>query len=321
MYRLGKSFKNDIVRGEKMRYTNYKFDVPKEKIVRVITNTDAKNEADDQFAIVHALLSPKFENVGFIAAHYGPRHVDGMERSYKEIETIFDKMHFNKENMIFKGATHALPDRKTPVPSEGANLIIKEAMKDDNRPLYVIFLGPLTDIASAYLMEPRIASRLKVIWIGGGAYPSGAIEFNLQNDVNAANVVFSSPIEVWQVPKNVYEMMPISLAEIEYKMSDCGEIGEYLLEQLDEHAHEQNAINNSFRTGETWVLGDSPAVGLILYEHRFEFDYIQAPFITQDMTYAHTKINRPIRVYRNIDSRLILEDLIAKLKLFAKKQG
>ena len=25
---------------------------------RVIINTDAKNEADDQFAIVHALLSP-----------------------------------------------------------------------------------------------------------------------------------------------------------------------------------------------------------------------------------------------------------------------
>jgi hypothetical protein len=50
---------------------SYAFEVPQEKVVRVITNTDAKNEADDQFAIVHALLSPKFENVGFIAAHYG----------------------------------------------------------------------------------------------------------------------------------------------------------------------------------------------------------------------------------------------------------
>ena len=31
-----------------------------EKRVRVIVNTDAKNEVDDQFAIVHALLSPSF---------------------------------------------------------------------------------------------------------------------------------------------------------------------------------------------------------------------------------------------------------------------
>ena len=53
-----------------MRYTDYKFHVPEEKIVRLIVNTDAKNEADDQFAIVQALLSPKFENAGMIAAHY-----------------------------------------------------------------------------------------------------------------------------------------------------------------------------------------------------------------------------------------------------------
>jgi purine nucleosidase len=34
---------------------------------RVIINTDAKNEADDQFAIVHALLSPSLDVRGLIA--------------------------------------------------------------------------------------------------------------------------------------------------------------------------------------------------------------------------------------------------------------
>ena len=118
-----------------MRYTDYKFHVPEEKIVRLIVNTDAKNEADDQFAIVQALLSPKFENAGMIAAHYGTRHEDSMERSFKELEVIFDKMHFPKENMIFHGAPHAIPDKTTPVVSEGAELIVREAMKDDDRPL------------------------------------------------------------------------------------------------------------------------------------------------------------------------------------------
>ena len=36
----------------------HKFDIPTLKI-RLIINTDA-NEADDQFAIVHALLTPRF---------------------------------------------------------------------------------------------------------------------------------------------------------------------------------------------------------------------------------------------------------------------
>ena len=31
----------------------------------------------------------------------------------------------------------------------------------------------------------------------------------------------------------------------------------------------------------------------------------------------HTGLSRPIRVYKSIDSRLILEDLYAKLQLFA----
>lgn len=49
------------------------FEFPPERRRRVIVNTDAKNEADDQFAIVHALLSPSLDIRGLIPAHYGTR--------------------------------------------------------------------------------------------------------------------------------------------------------------------------------------------------------------------------------------------------------
>ena len=138
--------------------------------------------------------------------------------------TIFDKMHMDK-SVIFKGAPHGLVTKSEPVVSEGAELIVREAMKEDDRHLYVAFLGPLTDLAAAYLMEPRIAGRLTAIWIGGGRYPNGGPEYNLGNDIMAANVVFSSGIELWQVPKNVYEMIPVSFAELELKVAPYGEIG------------------------------------------------------------------------------------------------
>ena len=304
-----------------MIYQDYKFRVPIEKQVRVITNTDAKNEADDQFCIVQTLLSPKLDNVGMIAAHYGTKHEDAMERSYRELETIFDKMGFSKENMLYHGAPHALKSTKEPIDSEGARLIIREAMKDDPRPLYITFLGPFTDMACALLMEPRIANRCTVIWIGGGPYPHGGIEFNQDNDINAANVVFRSKVPVWQVLKNVYEMMSVSLAELEYRVRPCGEIGAYLCDQLDEHAQEESPRKSDFRTGETWVLGDNPALGLLLYEHRFEFDWVNAPLVTRDGTYVPDSRNRPIRVYRRIDSRLILEDMYGKLALFHQRHG
>lgn len=50
-----------------------KYELPAQKRARVVVNTDAKNEADDQYAIVHALLTPSFEIHGVISAHFGQR--------------------------------------------------------------------------------------------------------------------------------------------------------------------------------------------------------------------------------------------------------
>lgn len=66
-----------------------------------------------------------------------------------------------------------------------------------------------------------------------------------------------------------------------------------------------------------WFLGDSPAIGLLLCEHEGPYTWIEAPEILPDMAYIFTNKHRPIRVYHSIDSRFILEDLYAKLRLFA----
>jgi len=61
------------------------FDVayPPEAKQRVIVNTDAKNEADDPFAIVHAVLTPSFDLRGIIPAHFGTRKsATSMKRDY-----------------------------------------------------------------------------------------------------------------------------------------------------------------------------------------------------------------------------------------------
>ncbi len=302
-----------------MIYKNYSFTIPQEKHVRVIIDTDAKNEADDQYAIVQALLSPKLDNVGFIAARYGTQE-GSVGRSYAELEKTFDLMGFEKEELLYRGAETALKNEFTPEDSEGARFIIREALKEDERPLFVLFLGGITDLASAYLLEPRIAKRLTAVWIGGGPYPTGGNEFNLWNDINAANVVFSSPIELWQVPQNVYKQAAVTLAELEYRVRPHGEIGKYLFEQLDEFNQCEGVKKMDYFTGERYILGDSPAVGLLLYGDSASYEWKQAPIIAADMTYVHDGVNRPIRVYNNIDYRLLMEDFYCKLALFAQKK-
>ena len=301
-----------------MIYNNYSFTIPQEKQVRVIIDTDAKNEADDQYAIVQALLSPKFDNIGFVAARYGTES-GSVERSFAELEKIFDLMQFNKEGMLYHGAESPLKNEFTPEDSEGARFIIREALKEDERPLYVLFLGGITDLASAYLLEPRIAKRLTAVWIGGGPYPCGGNEYNLWNDIHAANVVFSSPIELWQIPQNVYKQAAVTMAELEYRVRPCGEIGKYLVEQLDEFNRSEGVRKNEYFLGERYILGDSPAVGLLLLGDSFKYQWRQAPRIAADMTYVHDGFNRPIRVYDSIDHRLMMEDFYCKLALFAQK--
>ena len=145
---------------------NHPFDIPESKKIRLIINTDAKNEADDQFAIVHALLTPRFDIRGIIAAHFGERRTTtSMQESYDEIVKLLALMKLTGEVNVLKGAEKAIPDEQTPAMSEGAELIIREALADDPKPLYVIFLGPITDLAAAYLQEPSIADKLTAVWI------------------------------------------------------------------------------------------------------------------------------------------------------------
>ena len=66
-------------------------------------------------------------------------------------------------------------------------------------------------------MEPAICERMTVIWIGGGIYPKGGREFNLAQDIAAANVLFKSKMPVWQgclwmyINKWVYHLRNFSI--------------------------------------------------------------------------------------------------------------
>ena len=196
-------------------------------------------------------------------------------------------------------------------------MIIREALKDDPRPLHVAFLGPLTDMASALLEEPAIAERnVRVVWIGGDRWPVGGWEFNLSNDVAAANVVFRSKVEVWQLPSPVYKRMAVSYAELEQKVYHQGPLGKYLVEQLidwNNKYHRHGPIEHR-------SLGDSPAVGVMMYEDCGSYDWVPAPEFNSEMNYVHTGKYRPIRFYHTVDQRFILEDFFAKLARFTKSK-
>lgn len=288
---------------------------------RVILNTDAKNEADDQYAIVHALLSPTIEVRGLIAAHFGVERTDrSMEESREEIDLLLDLMNRTGQVTVANGAATALPDATTPVDSAGAQLIIEESKQaSEGDPLFVAFLGPLTDMATAILLDPTIVNRdIIVVWIGGMGYggldPSyTGVEFNLRNDITAANVVFDSGIRLWQVPANVYSTVSVSYVELEDKIGGTSKLADYLIQQLvDWNAawHPEPIESRS--------LGDSPAVSLILNPRGGSFRTIRAPRFGQEGHYIPGS-GHPVRVCESVDARFLLEDMFAKIRRFGRE--
>ena len=90
-----KRYNQDEVTGMNSRYH---FEVPTRKRVRYIIHTDAKNEADDQFTIVHALLTQMLDVRAILGGHFEnerngrvPYGTSAME-STKEIYKILDLM-------------------------------------------------------------------------------------------------------------------------------------------------------------------------------------------------------------------------------------
>lgn len=304
-----------------------KFTVPESRKVRYMIHTDCKNEADDQFTVAHCLLTSMLEVKGIVAAHFNTcfgRFEDGAttKASYEEILTVLDSMDLNGQYPVYMGAVRALPDEQTPIDSAGAWFIIEEAMKDDPKPLFIGLQGSLTDLASAIMLQPEICSRMTAIWIGGGAYPKGGQEFNLFQDIAAANVVLGSAMPLWQIPENVYKNFSVTLAELQCRVLPCGKLGEYLFRELTELNVELcNAMPEfDWPHGELWGLGDEGVVAALMHEKQRTdlYHMAPAPRIDRDtMEYLPGNPDRLIRVYDHMDYRMILEDLYCKLAIFA----
>lgn len=283
---------------------------------RIIVDTDAKNEADDQFAIVQALLSPTLDVVGIIPAHFGTRRTrDSMLESRREVDLLLEFLDLGDAVPVANGSPFALVDDVTPAQSDGARLIIREARKPG--PLFVTFLGPLTDMASALLIDPSIANNpdLTVVWIGGGPYDGshgGEIrgEFNASNDVAAANLVLASGVRVWQIPWTVYSMVSVGYAELDERVAPYGPLGEYLVRQL-----KQWNTENVEWDRECHSLGDSPAIGVVLNPAGAVWRHHPVRLFDRDGRLTNLVVEgRTVKVADSVDVRYLLEDMFAKMK-------
>jgi inosine-uridine nucleoside N-ribohydrolase len=90
---------------------------------------------------------------------------------------------------------------------DGVSLIVERALAEDPRPLTIVAVGPLSNVAAALQSAPQIAARIDRISIMGGAIGLGnwtpSAEFNIHVDPEAAEVVVRSGVPITLVPLEV----------------------------------------------------------------------------------------------------------------------
>ena len=188
---------------------------------RVVIDTDRGNEIDDQFAIVHAVLAADVLDVeALYAAPFtndratGP--AEGVEQGYAEIRRLLDLLGTGARGpnpplaqvadtvdrvRVHRGSESYLDGVTRLVESAAALDLVERGMAGQGARLTVIALAALTDVASAFLLEPRLSGRVLVVWLGGQPREApSAEEFNLSQDPEAVRVVLDSGVPCVHIP-------------------------------------------------------------------------------------------------------------------------
>ena len=345
-----------------------------ESKLRVVIDTDAKNEIDDQFALAWALLSrDRLEIEGMYAAPFsrlfhrepllkayeqiknrqigkvmdgeniswggsyhdwvrrllaegkdpaGIKFVspgEGTELSYQEILKIYELLEVDAIDKVFHGSDRFLESLDRPIESPAVDHLIERAMANDaqDRPLYVVALAALTNIASAILIEPKIIERIVVVWTA--AYPTfshlpNRPSMNLVQDILASQFLFDCGVPHVYLPGfYIGVQLSLSLPDTERWIKGRGKIGDYL-HHLYTHnpVYEQRGIKEHF--GRTWIAWDLINFAWLLNPEWVPSQLVPSPKLDERLVWQHGEKRHLMREAVGINRDEIFRDFFKKLE-------
>lgn len=195
------------------------------KLRHFIVDTDTG--ADDVWAIIESLRATEITKVEAITVLCGNLPLDlcvknamiAAEKAGTYIPPIYRGMGrpLMKEMNIFAANVHGedglgninLPMPSYPIQEKHAIDAIIDLAEEFAGELEIVTCGPLTNLAMAFLKEPRLAQWVKKVWIlGGSANGKGNMtefaEYNVYVDPEAAFIVLGSGMNMTWVPWDAF---------------------------------------------------------------------------------------------------------------------
>jgi len=299
--------------------------------IKLIFDTDANNELDDQFAIAYMLLNGDVFDVKGITVN-ATRNDKSVQGHYDEAERIMQLCNLKGAVPLLKGAEgnyKAITENFDPEAydgQDGVDFILEETKKDS---VIIVAVGKLTNIALALKKEPNFAKRTKIVWLGSN-YPEPG-EYNQDNDTIAMNYVLNSKIPFEMVTvrygkSSGTSAVAVSKKEVNEKLPGLGPkadepitgrhggtfntFGDYginLFEHIFDHM-------NTSKITPSRPLFDMVALAVLKNPKWGETKSIPCPILIDNKWVERPDNAREILLWENFEKEPILEDFYETLE-------
>ncbi|WP_020208440.1 nucleoside hydrolase [Gilvimarinus chinensis] len=269
----------------------------------VVLDADTANEVDDPYAIVKAFSVPGWNIVALNAAQWQASQwasPDTMEQSFRMNQEMAAYLEFPSSVKVLRGAHRRIFDwgeDRAIYSSASHHLIGLAQQAKSNEPITVIALGALTNIASALLIAPEIASKIEVYWLGTTLSPDSNrlefLDFNPLMDPQAVDVLLDSQVQLHILPVSSLGAYQADFTKAKQHFLGKGELGDYLIRRWREHGD-----GGKYQR----ILWDVALIQAVQYPERF----------TKKKISAYPNSN--LWVYAEVDNEFLLKDLYQSIE-------
>tara|TARA_A100001015_G_scaffold130902_1_gene145257 strand:- start:278 stop:1222 length:945 start_codon:yes stop_codon:yes gene_type:complete len=302
--------------------------------IRVLLDTDANNEIDDQHAIAYLLLSGDRFILEGITVNRTNNGGDIHEQA-KEAERVIKLCDMDDKISVTLGASDSFSQTHSKVMkpifdgSDAVDLMIEKAHRHTSQNLTILAIGKLTNVALAIKKDPTIVSKIKVVWLGSN-YPFPG-EYNLESDWESMNFVIASGVlfEIAVVrykEKSGTTAVTVTPQDLEKNIVGNGPkldkavIGRNGGEFFNFGDYSFNLLDNVYLFGDppSRPLYDMAAVAIIKNPEWAKKKEIPSMLYKDGTWDAEPDLDTNICIYEDFDKEKILEDFFSSVKNYKK---
>ena len=214
-----------------------------------------------------------------------------------------------KHPPLIVGGSLPLENSRTARESPAVDFLIETSRSfSKDRRLTVLMIGAATDVGAALLKDPTLADRIRVIQMGF-TDEAGGNEFNIANDIHAAQAILESNVPLVIGPGKVCRAsLSLGFEQAREMLIGRGAIGAWLWEEYQAwyFRYVKPLRVNDF--SKPWVIWDDITLAYVLgmtTQHS-----LPRPRLRDDMTFEQVQTERTVTWITDVDEQLMWKDFL-----------